>query len=168
MIETSLFKMLLPLVGSLIALSAFLAFLLIKIPKTYALKFVGIPALLLYAYFSYTFYGNILGRAVPFELPQKFVLLGYAVKDTKHIDVWINEQGETRLYVIPNTPSARTKLQRAMNIYKKTGVPQVGERKSKKEKGRSIDGEFDTEFYQFNFERQMPKTNPPQQVPDQL
>jgi hypothetical protein len=160
-----------PLLALYCFVVAFLVYLLIKVPSTYKLKWVGVPLLLVASFFSYDAYVSKLGRAFPTLLPeQEFILIEAKVVGNKEaIEMWIKENKKTSRFIrIPYDEKTMKQIQRALERGKKTGIPQVGKRKKSNGDRQGYDNQDqpDNEFYDFPFERDMPKTEtePPTQL----
>ncbi len=111
-----LFTLLIPLLIFSLSISSWALFLLTKHDRTYA-KLTLIPASLILAVAVPFFFTNLIGRAVPLPLPEKFNYIAHKTiitenKKTK-IEVWTATQNGTRLHVIPYNKQTEEKLQMA-------------------------------------------------------
>lgn len=150
-----------PLVAVFTALVAFFAYLLIKVPHSYRLKWFGIPLLLLSAVFSYHIFESNLGYAYEHELPETFIYLDHIVvvgdNDTPITEVWtLSKTGSTRLYRSKLPPNVLLGLEKAKKKYNATRIPQIIQLHKK---GKTHNGEwqFDMESYDLPYEEVAPK-----------
>lgn len=109
---------LLPVVINLFVVTVFFAYLFIKTPASYRLKFLGIPLLLLSAFISVNTFDNILGHSVWGTPDTKFSLIAYRAtnRDPKDsiIEVWLYlPDGTTKLYKFPYSEKLFKKLKKA-------------------------------------------------------
>lgn len=158
------FQFVFPLLALYCAVVAFLVYLLVKVPHAYKFKWAAVPVFLVASVFSYDVYLSKLGRAFPMDLPtEEFIIVKAQVVGKKEaIDMWIKEGKKTSRFIrIPYDEQTDKALQKAQEREKKTGIPQVGKKKSKGNvKSHGDDNAPDFQFYDFPFEREMPKDQP--------
>lgn len=166
----TIFQFISPLVILYFIVVAFLAYLLVKVPQKYKLKWFGIPIILVCGLFSYEIYVSKLGRPVPFELPEdeEFELVDARMSLNKQlIELWIVEGTmQSRLIVIPFDKALFKNIKEALERGNKSGVPQIGKRKRMGGQGGNGDdlAGSDFQFYDFPYEKEYPKDQ--QQIPD--
>lgn len=170
MMTADTFAFIFPLLILYVFVVGFLVYLLLKVPATYRLKWIGVPLLLLASFFSYDAYVSKLGKALPMLIPeQEFILIEAKVVGNKEaIEMWIKENKKTSRFIrIPYNEQTMKEIHRALERGRKTGIPQVGRRKQPGDR-RGLDNQDlpDHEFYDFPYERDMPKdqTEPPSQL----
>ena len=123
------------------------AYVFIKAPVEYYLRFLLIPTMLISSLFSVVFLYASLGYGVAKTLPEKFEYLGHnIVLDSSYkksnIEVWVHGK-RSRLYVITYSKEAEKKLKEAQE-QKKSGNAVVMSRNGKKrEKSTGEAGELD-------------------------
>jgi len=153
-----IFQFVLPLTTLIVVVVAFLVYLLVKVPKSYWIKWLGVPVVLLASFFSYNIYTTKLGQPLPTTFPeQEFVLLGGRIIAKESIELWIRESYKTsRLIRIPYDEKTAKELQRALERSGK-GVTQMGRGKRKGDRGDSESTE--SVFYDYPHAREIPKTD---------
>jgi hypothetical protein len=162
--DSTSFEFILPLVALYFAVVAFLTYLLIKVPSSYKIVWLAVPLFLVASFFSYQIYTEKLGQSFPTQLPSnEFMLIEARTVNQKSIEVWIKElnREHSRLIRLPYDSKTYKKLREALDQAKKSGIPQVGRRvpnKGKSDKKGDGLGE-DLEFYNFPYERNLPKTD---------
>lgn len=146
---------LLPLALLITMFAVFQAFLLIKTKLNYYIKFLGIPILILGAFFAFKIFDSSLGYGYPTtDIPEKFVLLGFVVVETnkvQFIELWLQSEGsKTRLYKIPFSEGLANKLDKAIKERDKGMLAEVGQFRPGKNMGSDADWTDSFQFYQFN------------------
>ncbi len=128
----------LPVVINLFVVTVFFAYLFIKTPTSYRLKFIGIPLLLVSSFISINTFDDLLGHSVWGPPTTKFSLIGYysyySNSDNKIIEAWTYlPDGSTKLYKFPYSEELERKLEGVMKR-QKDGKMIIGEFNSSTEK----------------------------------
>lgn len=80
------------------------AYMIVKLPKTYYLKYLLIPVVLAYGLIVGINLPDVQGYPYPSYPQGKFLLINFrsiGVDQTRVIELWITRGGRSRLYVIP-------------------------------------------------------------------
>ncbi len=105
------------ILGSLLLLLvAFCAYLVVKLPKRYFIKYLLIPVILAYGLLIATNYTEVQGHPYATFPHGKFLLVAFrtiGVDEKRVIEIWITQHGISRLYVIPYDADVETKLKMA-------------------------------------------------------
>lgn len=136
----------------------FMTYLLIKLPASYKIKFIGIPVLIFGGFLAIQTFRDILGYPVPSSLPYKFTFLHYRVihdNNHKNIEVWIIENNKSRLYVIPYTEKTEREMKEAKERANSTGIPQEG--RTIKQRNQYNDTYQDIMLYPIPYQQLAPK-----------
>ena len=120
----------LPISVSLFIMAVFFAFLFVKTPSSYKLKFFGIPLLLFSTLVSVYSMEGILGKSFYGTPPEHFMLIDYrtaAVKDGKRIiEAWLYlPNNTTRLYKFPFSKKLNQTFENAKKKMDQ-GIPLIG------------------------------------------
>ena len=109
--------LLLPFILWIVGLTAFTAYVYIKTPDRYGLKFAAIPLAFIVAFFSFNIFLGSIGISYPHQLPETFEYLDSRLiaKDGKKnsFEVWVNEGAHSRLYLIPYSKNMEEQLNAA-------------------------------------------------------
>lgn len=113
------------------------AYLVIRLPHKYWLKWFLVPILIAFGFFLYTEIPNLLGFPKLAFPTQRFQLLDFGSfvlnKDTKVIEFWVMEDGsnDTRLYEVPYSDQTNQQLGQLAAAEKKNGSGVRGQFQSK-------------------------------------
>ena len=110
---------LIPVVVNLFVVTVFFAYLFIKTPSSYKVKFLGIPLLLISAFISVTTFDDLLGNSVWGPPTTKFALIAYHSygpdADRPIIEAWLYlPDSSTKLYKFPYSEELEKKLKDVM------------------------------------------------------
>ncbi len=140
MIETQLLQSLLPLEIVISLLFIITAYLVIKLPRSYKLKLIIIPLLVVGSFFTFSYFADTLGYPVHQTPGERIIVLDYRVNETdqgKFIEIWTlpfkqsaNEE-RSRLIAIPWTKEQEEQLRNAKRNRGQSGQLIVGELKKR-------------------------------------
>lgn len=88
----------------LLLLVSFCAYLVVKLPKKYFLKYLLIPSVLAYGLLVVMNYGTVQGYPYALFPHGRFLLVSFrsvGVDEQRVIEMWITQRDVSRLYVIP-------------------------------------------------------------------
>jgi len=106
-------------------LVCFCSFLIIKLPTKYFVKWLIIPSLFLILFITSINYDNILGRPYHHAPKGEFLLVDFRVAvqpdGKREIEIWIVEQGKSRLLSFNFNPKLLEQLNAAKAGMKKGG-----------------------------------------------
>lgn len=110
---------LIPVVVNLFVVTVFFAYLFIRTPASFKLKFLGIPLLLLSAFVSVSTFDDLLGKSIWGPPTTKFALISYYSYgpdgDNQTIEAWLYlPDTSTRLYKFPYSKELEEKLKDVM------------------------------------------------------
>lgn len=144
MMEAQLIQSLLPLEIAVSLFFIIAAYLIIKLPRSYRTKLILIPLLVVFTFFTFTWFAETLGYPVHQTPKDKIIILSYRVAkvdDKKYIELWTlnpKDFSRSRLVAIPWTKEQEEQLRGAQKRRGQEGSLIIGEMKKKKQQNGNV------------------------------
>lgn len=126
MMNIDAFMFELPLVLLLVVIGASYSWVVLRTPLHYFVKLLLVPLLIFGSFFSYSFFGTLLGQAYPEKPVGKNIYVAHLVLSNvdgkqKFIEVFLLGEKHSRLYRVPYSAKLEAKLDQAEKG-KRTGL----------------------------------------------
>jgi energy-coupling factor transporter transmembrane protein EcfT len=141
-------------------LVAISTYLIIKLPRNYYFKFASIPLMFILLGIAIFQADSILGRPYEMNPEGEFVILKFNTNNTfkkKTIEIWISQEGKSRLISFPYTKGTEEKLREAQKEQAQKGGSEMRGKVARKAHGDSQDKDDSLDVHLIELKQLLPQ-----------